>query len=74
MQVVTTALAGAAAAGLGALAWGTLIERNRFTLRREVVPVLQPGARPITVLHFSDFHGQNRTGSAASPCTSRTSS
>jgi predicted MPP superfamily phosphohydrolase len=56
MQVVTTALAGAAAAGLGALAWGTLIERNRFTLRREVVPVLQPGARPITVLHFSDFH------------------
>jgi predicted MPP superfamily phosphohydrolase len=41
---------------LGALAWGTLIERNRFTVRREVVPVLDPGARPIRVLHITDLH------------------
>ncbi|TXN28404.1 metallophosphoesterase [Lacisediminihabitans profunda] len=53
---MTTALAGAAAAGLGALAWGSLVERNRFTLRRQVVPILQAGARPLTVLHISDLH------------------
>jgi predicted MPP superfamily phosphohydrolase len=44
------------AIGLGTLAWGTLVERNRFTLRTHTVPVLQAGARPLTVLHFSDFH------------------
>jgi predicted MPP superfamily phosphohydrolase len=52
----STALAAAAAVGLGALAWGVLVERNRFTLRREVLPVLEPGARPLTVLHISDLH------------------
>ena len=51
---VATALV--AAAGLGALAWGTLVERNRFTVRREVVPVLEPGARPIRILHITDLH------------------
>jgi predicted MPP superfamily phosphohydrolase len=51
-----SALAGLAAIGLGALAWGTLVERNRFTLRREIVPVLAPGARSLTVLHLSDLH------------------
>ena len=50
------ATAAIAAAGLGALAWGTLIERNRFTVRREVVPVLDPGARPIRMLHITDLH------------------
>lgn len=45
-----------AAVGLGALAWGTLVERNRFTVRREVVPVLDPGARPIRILHLTDLH------------------
>ncbi len=45
-----------ASAGLAALAWGTLIERNRFTLRTETVPVLAPGSRPLTVLHLSDMH------------------
>lgn len=52
----STAAAVLAAAGLGALAWGTMVERNRFTLRTHTVPVLQPGARPLTVLHFSDLH------------------
>lgn len=50
------ATAAVAAVGVGALAWGTLVERNRFTVRREVVPVLDPGARPIRVLHLSDLH------------------
>jgi len=49
-------LAGVAVAGLGALAWGTLVERNRFTVRHELLPVLPRGARPITVLHLSDLH------------------
>jgi predicted MPP superfamily phosphohydrolase len=55
-RVAGTALAALGAAALGALAWGALVERNRFTVRREPVPVLDPGARPITVLHLSDLH------------------
>jgi predicted MPP superfamily phosphohydrolase len=50
------ATAAIAAVGLGALAWGSLVERNRFTVRREVVPVLEPGARPIRILHLTDLH------------------
>ena len=34
----------------------SLVERNRFTVRHEVVPVLEPGARPLTILHLSDLH------------------
>jgi predicted MPP superfamily phosphohydrolase len=55
-SAATAAIAATAALGLGALAWGTLVERNRFTLRRETLPVLEPGARPLTVLHISDLH------------------
>jgi predicted MPP superfamily phosphohydrolase len=43
-------------AGLGALAYGVLVERTRFTVREEVLPVLPPGARSLTVLHLSDLH------------------
>ncbi len=50
------ALGAAAVAGLGALAWGTLVERTRYTVRHEVLPVLPPGARTLTVLHLSDLH------------------
>ena len=51
------AAAGAVAAiGLGALAWGVFVERNRFTVRHEVLPILAPEARSITVLHLSDLH------------------
>jgi predicted MPP superfamily phosphohydrolase len=45
-----------AAVGTAAFAWGSLVERNRFTIRREFVPVLEPGSRPVTVLHISDLH------------------
>ncbi len=55
-RVVGSALAALGTAALGAFAWGALVERNRFTVRREFVPVLDPGARPLTVLHLSDLH------------------
>jgi len=44
------------AAGAVAFAWGSLVERTRWTLRRADVPVLPVGAEPITVLHLSDVH------------------
>ncbi len=56
LRVAGAAIGVAAGAGLAAFAWGALIERNRFTVRDEVVPVLAPGARTITVLHLSDLH------------------
>nr|WP_242492178.1 metallophosphoesterase [Agromyces binzhouensis] len=43
-------------AALAALAWGSLVERTRWTLRRVEVPVLPPGSAPIRVLHVSDLH------------------
>jgi predicted MPP superfamily phosphohydrolase len=45
-----------AAAGAAALAWGVLVERTRWTVREESVPLLPRGSRPITVLHLSDLH------------------
>ena len=45
-----------AAAAAGAFAWGSLVERRLFTLRRVTVPVLPPGSEPVTVLHLSDLH------------------
>ena len=55
-RATATALAGVAVAGAAAFAWGALVERTRFTVRHEIVPVLEPGARPLTVLHLSDLH------------------
>lgn len=55
-RVAGSVLAGLGAAALGTLAWGAIVERNRFMVRRESVPVLDPAARPITVLHLSDLH------------------
>src|SRR5690606_1382071 len=45
-----------AAAALGTFAWGVFVERNRFTVRHETLPILDPGARPLTILHLSDLH------------------
>lgn len=50
---LTAATVGLAAAGV---AYGGLIERNAFTLRRFEVPVLAPGAAPLRLLHVSDLH------------------
>ncbi|MCL2779971.1 MAG: metallophosphoesterase [Actinomycetia bacterium] len=48
--------AAAAVAGAGAIAYGGLIERNAFTVRRFTAPVLEPGTPPLRVLHISDLH------------------
>ncbi len=55
-QAAGTTLAAVSVLGLSALAYGVLIERNRFTVRHEHLPVLDPDARPITILHLSDLH------------------
>jgi predicted MPP superfamily phosphohydrolase len=55
-RAVAGALPGAAAAGAAAVAWGALGVGHRFTVGHEILPVLAPGARPLTVLHLSDLH------------------
>jgi len=55
-RALLTSAAAVTAAGLAAFAWGSLVERRRFTLRQVTVPVLAPGAEPIRVLHLSDLH------------------
>lgn len=53
----------AVAAGALTLGYASLVERNRFVLRRFDVPVLEPGSSPLRVLHLSDLHltaGQRR--------------
>jgi predicted MPP superfamily phosphohydrolase len=55
-SAAAAALGVVAATGLAAFAWGSLVERNRFTVRRETLPILGAGARPLTVLHLSDLH------------------
>jgi predicted MPP superfamily phosphohydrolase len=51
-----TLVAGTAAVGGATFAYASLIERNLFTLRRFNVPVLQPDAEPLRILHLSDLH------------------
>jgi len=46
----------AGAVGAATLFYGTVIERNAFTLRRFDVAVLPPGSEPLRVLHLSDLH------------------
>ena len=48
--------AGTVAAGVGTLAYASLVERNMFTLRRFDVPVLANDAEPLRILHLSDLH------------------
>ena len=55
-RTAVTAVGVVAAAGAAALAWGVFVERNRFTVRHEILSVLPPGSRPLTVLHLSDLH------------------
>jgi len=55
-RIAATAIGAVGAASIGAFAWGALVERNRFTVRHEVLPILDAGARPLTILHLTDFH------------------
>src|SRR3954447_4753375 len=49
-------VAAVGAVGAAAAFYGTVIERNAFTLRRFDVPVLPAGSDPVRVLHVSDLH------------------
>jgi len=49
-------LAAGAAVGVASATWGALVERRRFGIRWETVPVLPAGSRDVTVLHLSDIH------------------
>jgi predicted MPP superfamily phosphohydrolase len=51
-----TAAAALTAVGGATFAYASLIERNLFTLRRFDVPVLEPDAEPLRILHISDLH------------------
>jgi predicted MPP superfamily phosphohydrolase len=44
------------ASGAATVAYASLVERTRWTLRRFDVPVLPPGSAPLSVLHISDIH------------------
>ncbi len=45
-----------AVTGIGAVAYGSGIERRSPRLRRVEVPVLAAGSSPLRILHFSDAH------------------
>lgn len=50
-------LAALFAVGLCCVAYGVLIERKAYRLvRRPALPILPPGAAPLTILHLSDLH------------------
>jgi predicted MPP superfamily phosphohydrolase len=44
------------AGGILLTLWGALVERNRFTVVREKLPILSRGSKPIRILHVSDLH------------------
>jgi uncharacterized protein len=53
---VISVASGVTALGAATFAYASLIERNMFTLRRFDVPVLEPDAEPLRILHLSDLH------------------
>jgi len=56
MPGLIRAVAAVGLAGAATAAYGGLVERNLFTLRRFAVPVLNPGSPALRVLHISDLH------------------
>ena len=56
MRWYTALPTAAVASGTATVAYASLYERTRWTLRRFDVPVLAPGSAPLTVLHLSDLH------------------
>ncbi len=55
-RTALTALAAVGAVGAASAIWGIGIERHLYTLRRHDVPILEPGSRPLRILHISDVH------------------
>ncbi|CAM3074779.1 metallophosphoesterase [Skermania piniformis] len=53
LRRTATGLTGAAALGIG---YVSVVERNAYTLREATLPVLEPGAASLRVLHISDLH------------------
>lgn len=49
-------IGGLAAAGAACVAYGVLIERTAFEVRRYTAAVLPEGSEPLKVLHISDLH------------------
>ena len=56
MRASTAVPTAVLATGAATVAYASLVERTRWTLRRFDVPVLPPGAAPLTVLQLSDLH------------------
>jgi uncharacterized protein len=56
MSALRRTLTGVGLAGAASLAYGAVIERNWFTLRRFAAPVLEPGSPALRILHVSDLH------------------
>jgi predicted MPP superfamily phosphohydrolase len=56
MRATTAVPTAVLASGVATVAYASLIERTRYTLRRFDVPVLPPGSAPLRVLHLSDLH------------------
>lgn len=56
MRALTRAAALTAAAGASCVAYGTFVEAASYRVRRVTVPILEPGAEPLRVLHLSDVH------------------
>ena len=55
-RTVISLAVGVTAMGGATFAYSSLVERNMFTLRRFDVPVLEPDAEPLRILHLSDLH------------------
>ena len=53
---IQTVVPAAAAIGVVAVGYATVVERNWFALRRYEIPVLPLGTAPLRVLHVSDAH------------------
>lgn len=49
-------------AGLACVAYGILVERTWFVVRRYRLEILPADARPVSVLHLSDLHFTRRDG------------
>src|SRR3954470_17432678 len=56
MRASTAVPTAVLATGAATVAYASLIERTRWTLRRFDVPVLPPGSAPLRVLQVSDLH------------------
>ena len=54
--MIPRVVGGVLAVGAATAAWGVLVERKLFTLRRATMAVLPAGSPDITVLHLSDLH------------------